>query len=77
MEELITYALEDYQALALALAQDPERLAEIRARLQENRLTHPLFDSDKYVENFELALDNLWSNYLAGKEAEGFAVSTL
>ena len=36
--ELITATLEDYEALALALAQGPERLAAIRARLAENIL---------------------------------------
>jgi protein O-GlcNAc transferase len=42
--ELITGTLEDYEALALALARDPARLAAIRARLAENAPSSPVFD---------------------------------
>ena len=44
LPELVTTSLPEYEKLALTLAQNPERLASIRARLICNRNTHPLFD---------------------------------
>src|SRR5712691_10193123 len=40
--ELVTRSLEEYEALALRLAHEPEVLAQLRGRLAQNRLTHPL-----------------------------------
>ncbi len=45
--------VEDYKALALKLATDPAALAEIRQKLQDNLMTKPLYDSEKYVRDFE------------------------
>jgi protein O-GlcNAc transferase len=56
LPELITSSLEDYEALALALAKDPARLAALRARLAAARASSPLFDSDRMRQNIEDAL---------------------
>ena len=53
LPELITHSLEDYEALVLKLIADPPRLQEIKARLQANKQTHPLFDSDRFCRNLE------------------------
>lgn len=45
LPELITRDEADYEALALALARDPARLAALRARLAANRRTTALFDT--------------------------------
>ena len=62
LPELVTTSLTDYEALALALARDPQRLHEYRQRLQQNRSTHALFD----MARFTCALDDLliaaWEN---------------
>jgi predicted O-linked N-acetylglucosamine transferase (SPINDLY family) len=52
LRELVTTTLADHAALALALAHDPTRLAEIRAKLVRNRETHPLFDTDRFRRCF-------------------------
>ena len=52
-EELVTHGLDDYEALALALARDPARLAAIRARLAGNRAALPLFDSAGFSRDLE------------------------
>ena len=41
LPELVTTSLDEYEALALRLAQDPAQLRAIRQRLEANRLTHP------------------------------------
>ena len=53
LPECVTGNLRDYEALALRLAQQPERLREIRARLAGNRSTAPLFDVDRFRRNIE------------------------
>ena len=53
LPELVTESLADYEALALALARDPQRLAEVRNRLDEARSASPLFDIDRFRADIE------------------------
>ncbi|HEY5225617.1 MAG TPA: tetratricopeptide repeat protein, partial [Methylovirgula sp.] len=45
LPELVTHSADDYETLALRLATEPERLADLRRKLAANRLNHPLFDA--------------------------------
>jgi protein O-GlcNAc transferase len=56
LPELIATSLEAYEALALALAKDPARLAALRAKLAAARASSPLFDCDQMRQNVEDAL---------------------
>ena len=47
LPQLVTHSLEEYEALALALARDPARLAALKTRLAGNRLSSPLYDIDR------------------------------
>ena len=60
LSELITDSLADYEALALGLAGQPERLREIRARLLKNRGTYALFDTATFCRNFEQTLSQIY-----------------
>jgi predicted O-linked N-acetylglucosamine transferase (SPINDLY family)/predicted SAM-dependent methyltransferase len=53
MDELVADSLAGYEALALALAQDPQRLAALRARILANAKTHPLFDTPQFCRDLE------------------------
>ncbi|MBA2588674.1 MAG: tetratricopeptide repeat protein [Alphaproteobacteria bacterium] len=55
LPELVTQSVEAYEALALALARDPARLAALKARLETNRLSSPLFDTDRFRAAIEAA----------------------
>ncbi|MBT3709746.1 MAG: tetratricopeptide repeat protein [Gammaproteobacteria bacterium] len=55
LPELITTSQEEYAALALELALDPDRLSLIKSRLQKNRLTTPLFNTNSYTQYLEEA----------------------
>ena len=55
MPELIARSLEEYEALALALARDSGRLAALKTKLAENRPTFPLFDTARFTRNLEAA----------------------
>ncbi len=56
-----------YEALAMALATDPQRLDAIRSRLQENRASQPLFDTDLFRRNME----NLYIGIVAQTQGGG------
>ena len=66
LPELITSSQEEYEALAIKLANDPDKLLEIRMRLEKNRLTAPLFDSDMFTRHFESALNEMYERYHLG-----------
>jgi protein O-GlcNAc transferase len=55
LPELVTTSLAEYEALALSLAQDPDRLAAIKAKLARNRDTEPLFDTARFTRDLEAA----------------------
>lgn len=65
LPELAAATREDYERLAMELATDPIRLADIRSRLVHNRTTAPLFDSERFTRHietaFELAYDRFWN----------------
>ena len=75
LPELITYSLEDYEALALQLVQTPSRLSEIRQRLERTRREVPLFDIERYVGNIEKAYTNMWQTWQSGKKPYPFTVA--
>jgi protein O-GlcNAc transferase len=60
LPELITDNLTDYENLALELAQNPAKLAELKNRLKENRDTCALFDTPRYVRNLEKAYQMMY-----------------
>lgn len=66
LPELITRSATDYEALALALATDRNRLAALRSKLDAQRLTTPLFDSALFTRNIERGYVAAYQRYLAG-----------
>jgi protein O-GlcNAc transferase len=63
LPELITTTPEAYVALALALAQDPKRLATLRQGLRERMATSPLCDAKGYTRALEAAYRGMWVKY--------------
>lgn len=59
MPELITHSLEDYEALALNLANDPNRLQILKAKLLGNQAVYPLFKTDLFCRNLEQVFFNM------------------
>jgi predicted O-linked N-acetylglucosamine transferase (SPINDLY family) len=66
LPDLVTHDPAAYEARALALATDPAALAEVRARLAANRLTHPLFDTPAFARRIEAAYATIWARHAAG-----------
>jgi predicted O-linked N-acetylglucosamine transferase (SPINDLY family) len=59
LPELITYSREEFEKLAIELANDQEKLKSIKEKLIENKKTAPLFDTVLFVKNFEEKLKQL------------------
>ena len=75
LPELITNTLEDYEALALKLAQDKGTLTALKSKLARNRLTHPLFDTDRYRRNLEKVYETMWARYQRGEKPSSLSVT--
>jgi hypothetical protein len=64
--ELITYDLKQYEKTAIELALNPEKLQNIKNKLQENKLKTALFDTKRYTENLEKLYKQMYKNYING-----------
>jgi predicted O-linked N-acetylglucosamine transferase (SPINDLY family) len=65
LTELITSTPQAYEALAIELAADPEKLAAIKRKLVNNRLTTPLFDTQTFTRHIEAAYETMYERYQA------------
>lgn len=66
MPELVTDSVAEYEALAIALASQPDQLAAVKSRLAENRLTTALFDTTTYTRHLESAYLLMQQRRVAG-----------
>ena len=74
LPELVTHNIEDYETLALRLAQDPSVLERYCRQLATNRLTHPLFDTERFCCHIEAAYLQMWEIWQRGEQPRSFAV---
>ena len=59
LPELITYSREEFQKLAVDLANDQKKLKSIQEKLIQNKKTTALFDTVLFIKNFEEKLKQL------------------
>ena len=74
LPELVTHSLAEYETLAGTLAREPGRLAAIKAKLEQNRDTAPLFDTARYTRNLESAFVAIWERHQRGEAAESLTL---
>ena len=74
LPELITQNEEAYEALALTLATDPKQLGEMKSKLDRNRLTQPLFDSEMYTRHLEAGYQMAYNRYFNEQERSDIVV---
>jgi len=77
LPELVTGSLEQYEALAFALARSPAMLAALRARLTGSRATLPLFDTTSFCRHLEAAYRRMWLMHREGRPPLGFALERM
>lgn len=66
LPDLITSTKEDYKALAIELATNPKKLAKIKKRLENNRLTTSLFDTELFTKNIEASYIEMFERSHSG-----------
>ena len=65
LPELITSTPQAYEALAIELASNPEKLLSLKQKLASNRLTTPLFDTPQFTKDLERAYVQMYEQYQA------------
>lgn len=74
LPELITNSQEEYEALAIELAMNPNKLANIKLRLANNRLNAPLFNTPLFTKNIEAAYTKMYERYQAKLQPDHISV---
>jgi protein O-GlcNAc transferase len=75
LPELITHDLHEYEARAVALAQQGSELPQLRERLVSGRLFHPLFDLNRYRKSLERAYERMIEEVSAARSPTSFAIA--
>lgn len=70
LPELITSTQEEYEAKAIELASHPERLAHIRQKLGQNKLTTPLFNTALFTKYIEMAYEAMFERHQSAGSPE-------
>jgi protein O-GlcNAc transferase len=75
LPELITNTQEEYEALAIELAMNPQKLRDIKLKLARNRLTTPLFDTPLFTKNLEAAYIKMMDRYHKNLEPDHITIA--
>jgi predicted O-linked N-acetylglucosamine transferase (SPINDLY family) len=65
LPELITTTQAEYEARAIELASNPEKLKTIKDKLDGNRLTTVLFNTPRFTKHMESAYKKMYERYQA------------
>ena len=75
LPDLVAASGADYEAMAVGLAVDRQKLREIAQRLAVHRLTQPLFDTPRFTRHLEAAYRAMVERCAAGLAPEHFSVA--
>jgi len=67
--ELAASSEEDYVRIAVELATDLRRLADLRTTLRPRMLASPLMDAQRFARNVEDAYRSMWRRWRPGPPA--------
>lgn len=68
LDELITHNEQDYFSRALFLAQNKTTLASLKKQIVAARKTHPLFNTERFVQHLDRALLEIWKKCQTSSE---------
>lgn len=75
LSELVAADADTYVDLAVALAQDRERLKTLRMGLREKMRSSPLMDAPRMARSLEGAFRGMWQRWLQATQTEGETAS--
>ena len=67
LPELVTKNKHDYEALIIDLAVNKEKLQMVKKKLNENRLSKPLYNTELYLKHLEYSYKTAYKNYYDDK----------
>jgi protein O-GlcNAc transferase len=70
-DEMVVGTQQEYEERAVVLGLDHARRLDLRRRLEEARLTCPLFDTRRWVQDFERVLFCMWDIHCEGRGRGG------
>jgi predicted O-linked N-acetylglucosamine transferase (SPINDLY family) len=74
---LIAHSPQEYEALAMDLADNPGKLADLRKRLAHNRLVMPLFNTRVFARHIEAAYEAMYQRCQSGLRPEHIDVAAI
>ncbi len=72
---LVANDIEEYERIAVQLANHPDELRQYRADLLAKRMELPLFDTRRSVQNLEKAYHAMWQRYQSGKTPDRMVIA--
>ena len=75
LPELITNTQEEYEALAIELALNPQKLRDIKLKLARNRLITSLFDTPLFTKNLETIYIKMLERYQADLQPDHITIT--
>ena len=64
LNELITLTNKEFEGLAIELANNPKKLQQIKNKLNNNKISKPLFNAKLFAKNIEKAYSIIYEEYL-------------
>jgi len=65
LSELVTHTLVEYERLSITLAKEPKRLEKLRSKIEVNKNSSPLFNTEGHVRELERAYDTIRAKYVS------------
>lgn len=70
LPELVTHSQEEYESLAIELANCPDKIKKIKDKLLANLSTAPLYDTQLFTKNLESAYRTMYERHHQGLKPE-------
>lgn len=74
-KEMVVKSMKEYEEKAVFLATNPAMLKSLTTKLRAARMTCPLFDTGRWVQNLERAYFKMWNLHCSGKHPQPFKVT--
>eukprot|EP01125_Pyxidicula_operculata_P001008 TRINITY_DN108_c1_g1_i3.p1 TRINITY_DN108_c1_g1~~TRINITY_DN108_c1_g1_i3.p1 ORF type:complete len:406 (+),score=41.67 TRINITY_DN108_c1_g1_i3:410-1627(+) len=73
-DEMVVDNIDQYKLKSIQYANDDHLLENLRTRINSNKTNCPLFDTEKYVKNFEDQLQHIWKSYTTEDRVENHSM---
>lgn len=77
LTELVTHSCDEYEKMAVDLAANPAKLAAMKSKLQNNRLSFPLFNTELFTKHIEASYQAMYRRHRSGLPPEHIDQSDL